>query len=812
MLLLLLAACEPEPVPPGSTPIAEPSVTLSPADPRTDDVITATVSGTEGTLNYAWYVDGARLSVGESASGIDGSFFDKGQSVYVEVTATLEGEASDAVRSDAVTVLNTAPGAPTVAITEGDDGWTCAVVTEASDADDDALVTTFMWTTDGVELDGALLSPEESARGASWTCAAVATDDEEDGAPGTASLALEGPAENGYFFEKVLDLTMPGDLAPLPDGTMLVATLLGDLVHVDPATPEVLGEVTLYEPDDLISVAVDPRYGDGTHDWIYTWTNHTCILARHTISTDPLTIVATEDLLTMDCPIDGGHAGGDLLWWTGESAEPVLYLGVGPTRGSSPQAEDHPGQKLLAYAIADDGTVSPGVTAPYEDPYVVSLGLRNPWRFADCGSVLCVADPGNISYEEVNLYTGPGQNFGYPRVEGPGDGTYEEPVIWWATDDDTRALADLDGPGRTGFVHSPIVGVRASATGYSGRLDGHLVYGDIYDGWIRAAAIGDDGSVGDDVPIASLPFVLAMTESADGTIWAVPMSGGLWRLAYRGDRPMIGEVGSALSAAAQGGIAYGVRYPLWSDGADKGRAIEIPEGTSIDTSDPEAWVFPDGTRLWKSFEVDGAPVETRLLEKVDGEWLAGAYVWEGDDAYLTDGTRQDLVLPNGDAYTVPSQFSCFTCHAARTGQDIPLGIEPFQLGDAGLAKLAGLFSADPGPAPTVDTEDPLEAEVRGYLHGNCAYCHQPAAVVSYVSVIGLDLRYSAEETGLLDNHAEYWHANPNADNGLPLLTPGDPDDSAFVGMLEAADMPPLAVSVPDTEAIATIREWISGME
>src|SRR6187397_728352 len=41
------------------------------------------------------------------------------------------------------------------------------------------------------------------------------------------------------------------------------------------------------------------------------------------------------------------------------------------------------------------------------------------------------------------------------------------------------------------------------------------------------------------------------------------------------------------------------QYPLWSDGATKRRWIRLPEGESIDASDPDAWQFPPGTRLWK---------------------------------------------------------------------------------------------------------------------------------------------------------------------------------------------------------------------
>src|SRR5262245_5644757 len=41
------------------------------------------------------------------------------------------------------------------------------------------------------------------------------------------------------------------------------------------------------------------------------------------------------------------------------------------------------------------------------------------------------------------------------------------------------------------------------------------------------------------------------------------------------------------------------QYPLWSDGAEKSRWIQLPEGARIDVSDVDAWRFPTGTKFWK---------------------------------------------------------------------------------------------------------------------------------------------------------------------------------------------------------------------
>ena len=71
-----------------------------------------------------------------------------------------------------------------------------------------------------------------------------------------------------------------------------------------------------------------------------------------------------------------------------------------------------------------------------------------------------------------------------------------------------------------------------------------------------------------------------------------------------------------------GVAAYAPAVPLWSDGAEKKRWISLPAGAVIDTSDPNEWKFPIGTKAWKEFSRDGHRVETRLWQKVrDGFWV-----------------------------------------------------------------------------------------------------------------------------------------------------------------------------------------------
>ena len=60
-------------------------------------------------------------------------------------------------------------------------------------------------------------------------------------------------------------------------------------------------------------------------------------------------------------------------------------------------------------------------------------------------------------------------------------------------------------------------------------------------------------------------------------------------------------VEGSCSLLAEGVRFFAPRYALWTDGAAKERYIYLPPGTSIDTTDPDQWIFPEGTMIWKNF-------------------------------------------------------------------------------------------------------------------------------------------------------------------------------------------------------------------
>lgn len=169
------------------------------------------------------------------------------------------------------------------------------------------------------------------------------------------------------------------------------------------------------------------------------------------------------------------------------------------------------------------------------------------------------------------------------------------------------------------------------------------------------------------------------------------------------------------------------RFALWSDGAAKQRWIALPPGTAVDASQPDAWRFPAGTRLWKTFSVDGRPVETRhLVVQADGRVEAATYVWHDGQARRAPDRGAVRTLPGGRRYELPSVGDCMACHAGARSP--VLGFAALQLGPAVPALVReGVIAHGPTAwreqGPDFVAATPAEQAARGYLHGNCGHCH-----------------------------------------------------------------------------------------
>jgi mono/diheme cytochrome c family protein len=322
----------------------------------------------------------------------------------------------------------------------------------------------------------------------------------------------------------------------------------------------------------------------------------------------------------------------------------------------------------------------------------------------------------------------------------------------------------------------------------------------------------------------------AGTETADGVGAAVPPA---W----------LSETGLYLAADSAAvdprNLAYLPQYPLWSDGASKRRWVSLPEGTAIDTSDPDRWRFPVGTRFWKEFSF-GVRVETRYMERLrDGTFMYASYVWDaaGTDAELAPERGVSLVRPdgNGERYAVPSRADCPACHEGRVGA--VLGFGALQLSDdrdplaprqeppegaVYLAELArrGLLQ----PLPTAWSEPPPRIVARtageraalGYLFGNCAGCHNPDGPLGRLG-LDLDLDISVllangppgAQTSAVGRPSQ--SRLPGAPSALRIAA-GHPAESTVVARMRSrnptARMPPVGTRLLDIDGVTLIERWI----
>jgi hypothetical protein len=173
----------------------------------TDSIITASTVASDVdstdilTLSYRWFVDD--IEVGETGQSLDGLlYFDKNQSVYVEVTAFDGTDYSLPYDSTALFVVNSDPAAANLSVdavnSATDDTLTCTY--DWTDEDGDIDNSSLQWSIDGTTVSGDQYS--SLAAGSNFTCGfdlftgdvrcwGSNDDGQLDGAPAdTASLRL----------------------------------------------------------------------------------------------------------------------------------------------------------------------------------------------------------------------------------------------------------------------------------------------------------------------------------------------------------------------------------------------------------------------------------------------------------------------------------------------------------------------------------------------------------------------------------------------------------------------------------------------
>jgi uncharacterized repeat protein (TIGR03806 family) len=277
---------------------------------------------------------------------------------------------------------------------------------------------------------------------------------------------------------------------------------------------------------------------------------------------------------------------------------------------------------------------------------------------------------------------------------------------------------------------------------------------------------------------------------------------------------------------APGVIPYTPNHPFYSDGATKERGLALPDGATATLQDDGDVALPTGTVLVKSFRVDGALVETRLMMRHDdGEWAGYTYAWDGDDATLVDAGGRVVRLPGGQQWTYPSRAGCLVCHTAAAGRT--LGLEAGQLNGSLLyaetgrranqlqtLSAIGVFANPPADVAALPRFAALQDErvdvaerARTYLHVNCSMCHRPDGGAQSDADLRLSTSFAASRTCDV--------APSEGDLGIDgarLFFPGDPARSLLSIRMQRAGagrMPLLGSNVVDVTGVGVIDRWIT---
>ena len=241
-------------------------------------------------------------------------------------------------------------------------------------------------------------------------------------------------------------LDAPWGLAALPDGRFLV-TLRDEarLVVVDPVGggvsdvggPGAAALRTETEPGGeggLLGVAVRPADGAQTpvaDDELDVFLYRTGS-GDNAVVTASLTLAAEPELGPLTTVLDGvakagNHNGGRLAF----GPDGFLYVSTGDA-GEPSRAQDPGSLNGKILRITADGDPAPGNPDPGSP--VWSLGHRNVQGLGwDSAGRMLASEFGQNTWDELNQVL-PGHNYGWPEVEGRGDG-FTQPLAVWPTSD-----------------------------------------------------------------------------------------------------------------------------------------------------------------------------------------------------------------------------------------------------------------------------------------------------------------------------------------------------------------------------------------
>ncbi len=484
-----------------------------------------------------------------------------------------------------------------------------------------------------------------------------------------------------------------------------------------------------------------------------------------------------------------------------------------------------------------------------------AVGFRNPWRFSfdpGTGWLYC-GDVGQGTWEEIDIVT-KGSNYGWAYREGAHPGYRATNTVIGPLIDPIQEYQHGSGFNQGNSVTGGIVyrGARFP------QLYGWYVFADYSSGNIwrlyhdgtntipfqriagtgGISAFGPDPSNGDvlmaNVNNGTVHRLIYDTNSASGA--PIPPT-----LADTGAFTNLTSLTNQTQAlgASTGVVPYDINVPFWSDHARKSRWFLSATNLKIGFRSEGNWSFPAGSAWVKHFDLEltngvassARRIETRLLVRNSNGVYGVTYRWGSSLTNATlvpeQGLDESFAISDGgttrtQVWHYPSRTECNVCHTPVGG--FGLGFNTVQLNrDFGYSsgvsnqiaflKAAGVFSnAVPeinslrALAAATNEAASLEWRVRSYLAANCNSCHQPggAALGSW----NANPSNATVNAGLIHGALNNNFGNPDA----RVIAPGSLTNSMLLSRISvrgASQMPPLASSILDTQAMALLSRWIT---
>jgi hypothetical protein len=350
------------------------------------------------------------------------------------------------------------------------------------------------------------------------------------------------------------------DFAFVPgrDDELLMLNHAGELHHLrlEDEELESIGTTTLadvYKKQGcgLLSLAFDPEFEKNHYVYLAYCTSLTeSRLTRHVFESLSTIEDSTTEILTVEVdeePTEYWHRWGS-IGFEPDGKTMWAFLGDHFFKANGQSTDDKFGAVLRFLPAREDDEkgmlpARGNAFASEEDgdPSVYAYGFRSPWRGSlDAAGRFWIGDVGLVTFEEVNLVSRVGQNFGWSREEGPCEDDCDDlvdPMTAWGRDGED-AYTEEDEETEPEVRRAVWVGEAyesPSEDRYFGFHDGFVIFGDFYTGWVRGMRADETGKVVDDILLGHLPGVSQWRLGPDGYMYALTYRSGFKRALPRRD-------------------------------------------------------------------------------------------------------------------------------------------------------------------------------------------------------------------------------------------------------------------------------------